>query len=131
MRSSTIYEEVHETPQGYKYIELRTGRRVTFYDAQRKAETSLSNLWRWMARMGKLARKYDGDLEEYDFDWKDIERMVGQIETLAAVWRKKLEKHSVKISKERKIKALRNTKGREPEEAAAYLEMANKLEAEL
>lgn len=128
MRDSTRYEKVEEAPGfadsglfgPYKFIRLKSGREMTIMDAIRDVEGAYSSWGRGMSRAFKLANS--------DFDIRMIEYRLSQMEEHCAAlrqYRSKLEEE--KVLRE-KIAALRNTEGRTPEEAAAYLRKADELE---
>ena len=127
MRDETRYEKVEETASGYKYLKLKSGRRVMFHDAQREADDNFASVARWLSRMAKLT----GAHEYADFDWEQIGYFLDHMETLAEHYRAEIRKHDVHTSKKERIAQLRNVKGRSAEEAALYLAKADQLEKEM
>lgn len=122
MRTSTLREKV-ETIRGHKYIRLKTGRLITFWDALGAAEGAHSDLGRALSRAFKLA----------DGEW-DLERIAVRLDELTEhinAMRKHLEEVRGVRTKRERIALLRNTTGRSPEEAAAYRRKADELERQL
>jgi hypothetical protein len=123
MRFETLYEKVHQTTNGFKYLELKSGRRVMFWDAKNEADDHYSSMIRWVSRMFKLAND--------ESDLNRIDNFVWHLESLVGAYRAELERLNVRKSKEERIAQLRDVSGRTPEEAALYLAKADQLEAEL
>lgn len=127
MRDRTRHEKVEETTGifgGVRLITLKSGRKVSFWEAEREQQSSLSDLQRWMSRMGKLA-------EGEEFLEDALERRVDEVEEWVKAWRRELEKRAERERTREKIAALRDTTGRTPEEAALYAKKADQLEARL
>lgn len=122
MSERTLYEKV-ETIHGHKYIRLGSGRLITFWNTLDAAERTHTTFVRHFSRAFKLA---DGE-----YDLEAIEWRLDKFETYIGAVRKHLEELRGKQSKRDRIALLRNTTGRTPEEAAAYLAKADQLEKEL
>lgn len=115
------YDRVEEV-RGHKYIRLKSGRLLSYWDARRAAERAESDLTRSVSRTFKLAVDYD--LESLVWFLEGIDDYVHAV--LHAIE----ERRGVK-TKEERIAMLRNTTGRTPEEAAAYHRKADELEQRL
>lgn len=106
-----------------RYIRLKSGRRLSFWEAVADAERAHTDLNRALARAFRLARS--------DWEVERVEDRVARLEDYLAV----LRAHLAKLAEERaqceKIEALRNVEGRSPEEAAAYLAKADELERKM
>jgi hypothetical protein len=122
-------EKIEEGLYGFKMLTLKSGRRITFYDAKSEAKGGMTRLWRSLRRMSQLARKPDAD-EEFDIDWEQIEWLLNDVEVMVGVWRKEVAKHSTTRSREERIAKLRNVIGRTPAETAAFQAKADQLERE-
>lgn len=94
---STLYEKVIES-HGVKFIQLETGRLISFYDALKEAEAGQRKLWRWTSRINKLASD-DIDLERYEWFVDDIEGFV-------RIHREEIRKRRGSIKIEDRIKLL-------------------------
>jgi hypothetical protein len=131
MRYSTLYERVNTRnftgfdgqPYTVRYITLKSGREIGFWDAVSNVETAHSDLVRWFGRLFKLAND--------DWDWERIDNRVWDLEDLVGYYRKRVEERGFRRTKEERIKQLRQVSGRTEEEAAAFLAKADKLEREL
>ena len=115
MRFETLYEKVH-TINDLKFLTLKSGRQVMFWNAKDEADDHYSSMVRWVSRMFKLAND--------ESDLNRIDNFVWHLESL-------VERLNVRKSKEERIAQLRDVSGRTPEEAALYLAKADQLEAEL
>jgi hypothetical protein len=140
MRSETLYEKVETTTWGSRFLKLKSGRKVTFTDAEREAEDNWSSVVRWLSRMVKLTHAGEGthsnfDSEDYQIlfenDWDRVERFCDQLDAMAEYYRAEIEKHTQRQTKRERIAQLRNVKGRTPEETEAYLAKADQLEKEM
>jgi len=120
-------EEQVVTVRGVKFIRLKSGRHVSFYDAKREAKSGLTILWRSVARMGAVAQPFDGD---FDIDWEQIEWMLDDVQAFVNLWRKEVEKRTGQRTRQERIDHLRLVAGRTPEEAALYRAKADELERE-
>ena len=129
MKWQTREEKPEEGSTGHRFITLKSGRVVSFLDAQREAEDHLASLYRWELRMEKLADVKDKDLNEWY--WEQVEWFIDKVDALVGYSRDEIKKHNTRKSKEERIAALRNVTGRSPEEAAAFLAKADQLEKEL
>jgi hypothetical protein len=130
MRFNTQYERAETTATGHKFITLQSGRKVSFYDAENKCGKFLTDLTRWGKRLVQLAPDVtDPDISEYYND--TILRHIERTEALAEHWRALLEQRVGVATKRQRIAALRDVRGRTPEEAAVYLAKADQLEEEL
>jgi hypothetical protein len=123
MRDSTLYERVETDSLGHKYITLGTGRQVIFYDAEKKASKHLTDLARWVRRMGMLT--------EREYQETSLLATVERMEAMAQHWRREMERRQGVATKRQRIAALRDVRGRTPEEAAVYLAKADELEKQL
>lgn len=124
----TLYERVVGADggpyvRGYKYIKLKSGRMITFWDAHSAAESAHTDLGRAISRLFKLADD-DWDLERIEWILDHIERHIGAVRT-------EVEKRRGIKTREERIALLRNTTGRTPEEAAVYNAKADELERAL
>lgn len=123
-------EERVETIQGHKFITLQSGRRITFEDSRSMAQAGLSSLTTAVARMFKLARHDDRDIDEWN-----LERIDSFVETLedyvTNVLRPEIDKLLGVKTQEERIALLRNTTGRTPDEAAEFERKADQLEKRL
>lgn len=116
----------HERPvviRGYKYIRLKSGRLLTFWDAIEAADRADTDLVRAVSRALKLAT-HDWDLERIEWFIDGLESWIGAV-------RGELEKRRGTKTQEERIALLRNTTGRTPEEAEAFRRKADELEARL
>lgn len=122
MRDRTLYERV-ETVRGIKFIRLKSGRLLSFWDAMDAADNADSDLVRAVSRAFKLAA--------HDWDLERIEWFIDTIESWTGAVREELEKRRGVKTKEERIALLRNTNGRTPEEAEAFHRKADELEEQL
>lgn len=122
MRDETRHERV-KTIRGYRYIRLKSGRLLTFWEAVAAAEGAESDLIRAVSRTFKLAAD-EWDLERIEYRIDGLERWI------AAVREEIVKRRGVKTQEER-IALLRNTRGRTHEEAAAFRAKADELEGRL
>lgn len=122
MSERTFYERP-ETIRGYKYIRLKSGRLLTFWEAVTAGERAETDLMRAVSRAFKLADD-DWDLERIEYRIDGLERWI------AAVRAEIAKRRGVQNQRER-IALLRNTTGRTPEEADAFRRKADELEARL
>lgn len=122
MRESTRYERV-ETIRGHKYVRLKSGRLLTYWDAMDAADRADSDLVRAVSRAFKLAAG--------DWDLERIEWFIDSLESWTGAVREELEKRRGVKTQEERIALLRNTNGRTPEEAEAFLRKADQLEEQL
>lgn len=116
----------HERPveiRGHRYIKLKSGRLVTYWEMVDAAEAAHTDLARAVSRVFKLAAS--------DYELERLEWLVEQLEEYAGALRTHLDKVRGNVSQRERIALLRNTAGRTPEEAAAFLAKANQLEQEL
>ncbi len=122
MSYRTYYERVVEQ-RGYKYIRLKSGRMITYWDADRLAEAGFTDMTRSVSRMFKLA--------DNDYDLEHLGYFIDHLHEYVHALEQGLEKrHGAQKVKER-IAKLRNITGRTPEEAAAFKRKARELEQQL
>lgn len=123
MSARTLYERVEER-NGYKFIRLKSGRIMSFWDAHTDAERARTDLGRAVSRMFKLAPDEEFDVER--LDW-----FIENLEDYARHLRAEMDKtHGARSAKER-IALLRNVEGRTPDEAEAFRRKADELEQRL
>lgn len=117
------YEKIHVGHGGFKHLRLRSGRRVTFLDAEREMKDARQSLVRWTSRAFKLATQ--------DWDEESLRWFIDDMETLVAAWKAEIEKRAGVATKKERIAQLREVAGRTDEERAIYLAKADELEREL
>lgn len=122
MSARRMHERVEEL-RGYRYIRLKSGRRISFWDAIRAAEVAETDLGRAVSRVFKLVDD-DYDLERLEWFVENLERYLGAI-------RREIEKRRGVKTQEERIALLRNTSGRTPEEAVVFRRKADELERRL
>jgi hypothetical protein len=120
LRDSTRHERVETSRFGPKFIRLKSGRLLSFWDAITAGESAQSALVRAFSRSFKLAAD--------DWDLERIEYRIDGLELWIAAVRAELEKRRGVQSQKERIALLRNTTGRTPEEAEAFLRKADELE---
>lgn len=120
--SSTLYERVEEL-NGYKFIRLKSGRLFSFWDAYSAVESAHSTLGLAISRAFKLASD--------DYDLERLEWLVDNLDTHIGAIRKEIERRRGVRDQEERIKLLRHTAGRTPEESALFKEKADELEQRL
>ena len=118
--SDRDFERVTVT-NGLKFLKLKSGRFVSFWNMLDAAESAHTDLARCLSRAFKLA----GD----DYDLERLEWFVERLEGHTHALRHEIEKRRGIKTREERIALLRNTSGRTPEEAAAYRAKADALEA--
>lgn len=118
----TQYERVEES-MGRKFVTLKTGRTMFFWDMMTRADRDFTAYARAVARCFKLVNT--------DFDLERLEQRVEHLEEYAAALREEIKKRYKYKSKKERIAALRNVEGRTPEEAAAFLRKADELERKM
>lgn len=129
MSSRTFYERVEETG-GHKFIRLKSGRRLHFWDAIREVERADTDLSRAFSRAFKLAgTNSDPDLAAYELE--RLEDRVRRLEWYLGSLRTEIDRRLGVIGQRERIALLRNTNGRSPEEAAAFARKADELERRL
>lgn len=112
-----------EESNGLRFIRLKTGTLLSFWDVMSQVEGAHTRLGRSFSRAFKLARD-EYDLERLEWRIEQLEDHLGQL-------RKHLnEVRGVNGVRER-IALLRNVDGRTPEEAEAFIKKADELEARL
>lgn len=121
MARRTLYEKVEER-NGYKYIRLKSGRLLGFIDASNEMERAETAMQTAFSRMFKL-------YGQYDFEW--LERRVERLEEYTSALRAEIERLKGTEKERERIAALRQTKGRTPEEIATFSLKADELEARL
>lgn len=126
--SGSMYERVEQrvlsdgTP--FKFVRLKSGRILSFWDALSAADRATTALHTAVARAIKLATGDDWDLER-------VESMLDNMDTWVQSIRAEVEKLRGIKTKEERIALLRNTSGRTPEEAAEFHRKADELERRL
>lgn len=118
----SVYDAVIEM-NGFKFVRLRTGRLLTFWDCLAQARSGRSTLSTGVSRAFKTARE--------DYDLETLEWLLDDVESYVIHVRQEIEKRRGIKSKQDRIALLRNTTGRTPEEAEAFHRKADELEAEL
>lgn len=108
---------------GFKYIKLRTGRFLTYWDCLAQARSGRTALVTGVSRAFKTARE--------DYDLMTLEWLLDEVDEYVAHVRSLIEERRGVQTKQERIALLRNTTGRTPEEAAAFHRKADQLEAEL
>lgn len=130
MRTSTAYEKVEAMDSGFKFLTLKSGRRVMFHQAKWEVDKALTPLFRWTSRMFKLI----SDNPEFsESEWEQLDWKLFEIES----WIKAVRSHYEEVhgvakeerSKKARIAALRQIAGRTPEEAEMFLKKADELES--
>jgi hypothetical protein len=116
------YERVVEM-RGFKYIKLKSGRFVTFWNMIDAAESAHTDLARAISRAFKLV--------DNDYDLERLQWFVEEAHTYLHHLEKEIEKRRGVKTQQERIALLRNTTGRTPEEAEAYRRKADQLEAEM
>ena len=127
MSDRRLLERVEEIG-GFKYIRLKgqrrkPGRLISFQDAMRAAETAHTDLGRAISRAFRLASE--------DWDIERLDSLVWHLESHIGAIRAEIEKRRGIKTQEERIALLRNTEGREPEEAAGFHRKADELERRL
>lgn len=122
MSERLLHERIIEM-RGYKYIKLKSGRLITFWDSLQAAERAESDLVRSISRAFKLV--------DDDYNLERLEWFVERLETYVHHLAKEIEKRRGIKTKEERIALLRNASGRTPEEADLYRRKADELEARL
>lgn len=125
----TLHERVVDQ-NGYKYIRLKTGRLVGYFETRASADRARTDLTRAVSRSYKMAVANDDselracDLELLEWFVEGVEQWAGSV--LKAI----ADQRGVKTQQDR-IALLRNTSGRTPAEAAAFQRKADELEARM
>lgn len=119
---STRYERIEER-NGYKFLRLKSGRLISFWDAHSAIESAHTTLGTAISRAFKLASD--------DYDLERLEWLVDTLDSHIGAIRKEIERRRGVRTQEERIKQLRNTAGRTPEEATAFIRKANELERQL
>lgn len=122
MSERTFYERVVEM-RGFKFIKLKSGRFITFWDALNQAKAADTDLSRAVSRAFKLA--------DSDWDLERLEWLVWDPESYTSALRETIDKRVGVKTQEERIALLRNTTGRTPEEAAEFNRKADELEQRL
>lgn len=126
MSSQTLHEHVVER-HGHKYIRLKSGRLVSFWEMVTAFERAQTELTRAFSRAFKLAVANASDY--------DMERLAWLVETLDSYTHEMghaIDEHCDIKTQEERITLLRNMtedNGCTPAEAAAFQAKANQLEA--
>lgn len=116
------FERVVEM-RGFKYIKLKSGRFVTFWNMIDAAESAHTDLARAISRAFKLV--------DNDYDLERLQWLAERLEEHAHHLMQEIEKRRGVKTQQERIALLRNTSGRTPEEAEAYRRKADQLEAEM
>lgn len=119
MREPDKIEESH----GRKFIRLKTGNLLSFWDVMSQVEGAHTRLGRAFSRAFNLAT------DEYDLE--RLEWRLEQLEDHLGALRKHLDEVRGVNSVRERIALLRNVDGRTPEEAEAFIRKANELERRL
>lgn len=134
MSERTFWERA-EAIGGHHYIRLKGGRLVGFWDMISAAESAQTSMERAVSRAFKLAVADDSGRQAGDilrgYDMERLEWFIDTLESYVSAMRIVIEKQRGTRTEEERIAQLRNTTGRTPEEAAAYLRKADQLEAAL
>lgn len=128
MSSRTLYEHVVEH-RGHKYIKLKGGRLVGFWDMLTLGERARTDLARSFSRAVKLAVA-----NASDYDMERLAWFVEELDSYTHAMRHALEKHRGIKTKEERVVLLRNmTKenGCTPAEAAAFHAKADEIETSM
>lgn len=129
MSERTLHERVVEA-HGHKYIKLKSGRLVGFWQVLDAAERARTDLGRACSRAFKLAvANTDPDLAEYDLE--RLEWFVDGVDEWARSMRQAINDRRGVKTKEERIALLRNTTGRTPAEAEAFQRKADQLQVAL
>lgn len=121
--SERTARERPETIRGYRYIRLKSGRLVSFWDMVEVIERAQTDLGRALSRAIKLASD-DWDLERVESRLDALDEHLGAV-------RAYLDEMRGNVTKRERIALLRNTTGRTPEEAEAFRQKADELERDL
>lgn len=122
MSERTYYERPVEV-RGHRYIKLKSGRLVSYWEMVDAAEAARTDLARAVSRAFKLA----GD----DYELERLGWLIDGLEEYAAALRAHHDERVGHLAKRERIALLRNVEGRTPEEAAAFNAKADQLEREL
>ncbi len=115
---------------GHKFIQIKGGRLVTFWNMMGAAERAQTDFSRAFSRAFKLAVA-NSDPEMADYDLERAEWLIDRLDNYVHAMRHAIEEQRGTRSREDRIALLRNTTGRTPAEAAAFQRKADQLEAEL
>lgn len=113
------YERVVERG-GFKYIEVKSGRLLTFWDAHRDAERGFTDLTRGVSRAFKLT--------DDDYDLERLGWLIENVQLYCDSAMAEINRQRGVKTQEDRIALLRNTTGRTPEEAEMFLRKADELE---
>lgn len=111
----------------FRYFESEKGTRYTHWDCERKLVAARNAMSRWFSRALKT-RTSSGDAEFDSYELQHLRYIAEGIAEYAEVIQREIDRLEGVDRKTERIKALRNVKGRTPEEAAMYLEKAAQLE---
>lgn len=117
-----LYERVVEQ-RGFKYIKLKSGRLIGYWEARTLADAGYTDMSRSVSRALKLTDD-DYELERLEWFIEDVQRYCRHV-------LEEIEKRRGIKTKEERIAKLRNTDGRTPAEAEAFRRKADELEAAL
>lgn len=125
-------EPVHKLDSGLKYVQLPS-RRVMFWDALDDARKAWTPLRRHVNRAFTLITDPDpnDDLDMHEYDLERLEWFIDDLNNWTAAIRKEIDERRGTLKVQERIALLRNTSGRTPEEAAAFLAKADQLEKEM
>lgn len=112
-----------EEVNGIKFIRVASGRLAGFSDFLRETERRTTDTQRALRRAIRVA---DADPDGWDLN--HIERLLEDWETWIVDAREGIKNRRREQVKKERIQKLRNTTGRTPEEAAAFLRKADELE---
>lgn len=118
-------EEIEDTLFGgrYKFIRLKSGRKILFMDAITAADSAQTALSTAISRAFRL--------RENDWDLERLKWTIDHLETYVGALRHHLKNIEDVEELRTKIAALREIGGRDPLEAAEFLRKANQLEDKL
>ncbi len=109
MSERTLYERVVEHG-GHKYIKLKSGRLVTFWNMMDAAERAQTDLSRSFSRAFKLVVA-NNDQEIADYDLARLEWFIDRLDSYVHAMRHAIEKQRATRLQEDRIALLRNTTG--------------------
>jgi hypothetical protein len=122
-------DDIREGDNGFRWAQLPK-RRVFFWNAIDDADKAWTPLHRHMRRAFNLVNRKDLEMRTYDLE--RLEMLIDQLEAWTSRLREEINQlRGPDLSKRKRIELLRNTKGRTPEEAAAFNAKADKLEQEM
>lgn len=124
-------EEKIEESNGFKYIRMPSGKMYSFAHVIHQAGLAEHAFARAISRAFKLRPDWPGEPDRAAYLEMDLERIEWALDRMDAYLhaaREHLDKVRGVKSQEERIALLRNTTGRTPEEAEAFLKKADELE---